>query len=445
MPSWYLFLALLFILANGFFVAAEFAIIRVRPTQLAEIAAEGSTRARMARRITRRLDSYLSATQLGVTLMSLALGWVGEPAFESLINPRLMKLGIMTPGVSHSIAATIAFTLITVLHIIIGELGPKYIAIDKTLPTALAVAHPLRAFHLVMYPAIFVLNRLSNLLLSAVGIKPASEGEMAHSQEELRIILASSEKAGVLSEENREIIEGVFQFSKRTAKQIMVPRTDVVILSTTKSIQENVDIIHKTRHTRYPLCEGTLDQTIGLIHTKDLFHAQLRGPGKPLIELRRDMLFVPENSTVEALLSQFIEHKTHMAVVLDEYGGASGIVSLENITEELFGQIQDEFDRERPEIEPLGAGRYRVRGDYLIEDLADRLKVDVGEPAEETIGGFVAARIGREVAPGDACELGDLRISVLEAERFRVRWVLVQTKAPEIEPAEEEEEGEVQQ
>jgi CBS domain containing-hemolysin-like protein len=445
MPSWYLFLALLFILANGFFVAAEFAIIRVRPTQLAEIAAEGSTRAKMARRITRRLDSYLSATQLGVTLMSLALGWVGEPAFESLIHPRLMKLGIMTPGISHSIAAIIAFTLITVLHIIIGELGPKYIAIDKTLPTALVVAHPLRAFHLVMYPAIFVLNRLSNLLLSAVGIKPASEGEMAHSQEELRIILASSEKAGVLSEENREIIEGVFQFSKRTAKQIMVPRTDVVILSTTKSIQENVDIIHKTRHTRYPLCEGTLDQTIGLIHTKDLFHAQLRGPGKPLIELRRDMLFVPENSTVEALLSQFIEHKTHMAVVLDEYGGASGIVSLENITEELFGQIQDEFDRERPEIEPLGAGRYRVRGDYLIEDLADRLKVDVGEPAEETIGGYVAARIGREVAPGDACELGDLRISVLEAERFRVRWVMVLTKAPEIEPAEGDEEGEVLQ
>jgi CBS domain containing-hemolysin-like protein len=446
MPGWYLVLAFVFILANGFFVAAEFAIIRVRPTQLAEIAAEGSSRARMARRITKRLDSYLSATQLGVTLMSLALGWVGEPAFEALIHPHVIRLGVFGPAVSHSIAAIIAFTLITALHIIIGELGPKYIAIDKTLPTSLAVAHPLRGFYVLMYPAIFVLNRSSNLLLSAVGIKPASEGEMAHSQEELRIILASSEKAGVLSEENREIIEGVFQFSKRTARQIMVPRTDVVVLSTTKSIQENLDIIYKTRHTRYPLCDGTLDQTVGLIHTKDLFHAQLRGPGRPLVELRRDMLFVPENSTVEQLLSQFIEHKTHMAVVLDEYGGASGIVSLENITEELFGQIQDEFDRERPEIEPLGGGRYRVRGDYLIEDLADRLKVDVGEPAEETIGGYVAARLGREVAPGDTCELGELRISVLEAERFRVRWVLVQTtKAPELEPVEEEEEGEALQ
>src|SRR3954447_23842288 len=440
MPGWYLFLAFIFILANGFFVAAEFAIIRVRPTQLAEIAAEGSSRARMARRITKRLDSYLSATQLGVTLMSLALGWVGEPAFEMLIRPHLMSTGFFGAAISHSIAATIAFTLITALHIIIGELGPKYIAIDQTMPTSLFVAHPLRGFYVLMFPVIFVLNRLSNMLLSAVGIKPASEGEMAHSQEELRMILASSEKAGILSEENREIIEGVFQFSKRTARQIMVPRTDVSVLSTRKSIEENLEIIRITRHTRYPLCDGTRDQTIGLIHGKDLFRAQLRGPGRTMMELKRDVLFVPENSTVEALLSQFIEHKTHMAIVLDEYGGASGIVSLENITEELFGQIQDEFDRERPEIEPLGNGRYRVRGDYLIEDLADRLKVDVGEPAEETIGGYVAARLGREVVPGDRTQLGDLSIEVLDAERFRVRWVIVQTQMPATEEAEEREE-----
>jgi CBS domain containing-hemolysin-like protein len=264
---------------------------------------------------------------------------------------------------------------------------------------------------------------------------------VAHSSEELRLIIASSEKAGILSEENREINEGVFQFSKRTARQIMVPRTDVVVLSITQTIEENLERIRTTRHTRYPLCEGSLDHTIGLIHVKDLMLAQLRGPGRSLQDLKRDILFVPENSTVESLLSQFIEHKTHMAVVLDEYGGASGIVSLENITEELFGQIQDEFDRERPEIEPLGNGRYRVRGDYLIEDLADRLKIDLGEPEEETVGGYVAARLGREVSPGDKVELGDLSISVLEAERFRVRWVLVVTKMPATEMADEEEEA----
>jgi CBS domain containing-hemolysin-like protein len=434
MPTWYLLLALLFIIANGFFVAAEFAIIKVRPTQLAEMAAEGSTRARMARRIIKKLDSYLSATQLGVTLASLALGWVGEPAFESLIQPRLAFLGVYSVPVSHTIAASIAFILISSLHIIFGELGPKYLAIDKTLGTALWSAHFLRAFYVVMYPIIWTLNRTTNAVLRVVGIKPASSNEMAHSQEELRLILAHSE---ILSEENREIIEGVFQFSKRTARQIMVPRTDVSVLSTLKSIEENLEIIRTTRHTRYPLCDGTLDQTIGLIHVKDLFLAQLRGPGRTMMELKRDVLFVPENSTVDALLSQFIEHKTHMAIVLDEYGGASGIVSLENITEELFGQIQDEFDRERPEIEPLGNGRYRVRGDYLIEDLADRLKVDVGEPAEETLGGYVAARLGREVVPGDRTQLGDLSIEVLDAERFRVRWVIVQTEMPPTEEVEE--------
>jgi CBS domain containing-hemolysin-like protein len=337
------------------------------------------------------------------------------------------------------VSATVAFSIISVLHIVIGELAPKSIAIQKPVVTSLWIAHLLRAFYVVTYPAIWLLNGISRAVLRLIGIKRMGELEAAHSPEELRLILASSEKAGILSEENREIIEGVFQFSKRTARQIMVPRTDVVVLSTTKSIEENLEIIRTSRHTRYPLCDGTLDHTIGLIHVKDLMLAQLRGPGRSLQELKRDVLFVPENSTVESLLSQMIESKTHMAIVLDEYGGASGIVFLENITEELFGQIQDEFDRERPEIEPLGSGRYRVRGDYLIEDLADRLKIDLGEPEEETVGGYVAARLGREVAPGDRVELGDLSIDVLEAERFRVRWVMVQTKMPETETVEEEE------
>ncbi|HET7437297.1 MAG TPA: hemolysin family protein [Thermoanaerobaculia bacterium] len=437
MSAWYLLLALLFVLANGFFVAAEFAIVKVRPTQLVELAEAGSVRAKMARRLLKHLDAYLSATQLGITLASLALGWIGEPAFARLIEPIFASFGPSAPAYAHSVSATIAFTIISILHIVLGELAPKSIAIQKPVGTSLWIAHLLRAFYVAAYPAIWLLNSISRGILRAIGIQPAHELESAHSPEELRLILAGSEKAGILSEENREIIEGVFQFSKRTARQIMVPRTDVIILSTTRSIDENLETIRTTRHTRYPLCEGTLDQTIGLIHVKDLMLAQLRGPGKKLEELKRDVLFIPENSTVESLLSQFIESKNHMAVVLDEYGGASGIVSLENITEELFGQIQDEFDRERPEIEPLGNGRYRVRGDYLIEDLADRLKIDVGEPDEETIGGYVAARLGREVSRGDRTELGDLAIEVIEGERFRVRWVAVQTKTPPVEEIDE--------
>ncbi|MFP5247499.1 MAG: hemolysin family protein, partial [Thermoanaerobaculia bacterium] len=421
MDTWYLLLAFFFVLANGFFVAAEFAIVKVRSTQIVELAEQGSRRAKMGKKLVRHLDAYLSATQLGITLSSLALGWIGEPAFHHLIAPLFERFEI-SEAAARSISATVAFTIISILHIVLGELAPKSLAIQKPVGTTLWTAHLLHAFYVVTFPAIWLLNGVSRQILKLVGLEPASEhAEMAHSPEELRMILASSEKAGILSEENREIIEGVFQFSKRTARQIMVPRTDVVILSTERSIEENLETIRRSKHTRYPLCEGSLDYTVGLIHVKDLLLAQLRGPGRSLQDLKRDVLFVPENSTVESPLSQFIEHKTHMAVVLDEYGGASGIVSLENITEELFGQIQDEFDRERPEIEPLGNGRYRVRGDYLIEDLADRLKIDLGEPEEETIGGYVAARLGREVNPGDRVELGELSISVLQAERFRVR------------------------
>ena len=438
METWYLVLAFAFVLANGFFVAAEFAIVKVRSTQITELAEQGSVRAKMAKKLIRHMDAYLSATQLGITLSSLALGWIGEPAFHHLIQPLFTRFQV-GEAAAKSISATVAFVIISILHIVLGELAPKSVAIQKPVATTLWTAHLLHAFYVVTFPAIWVLNGFSRQILRLLGIHPASEhADTAHSPEELRLILASSEKAGILSEENREIIEGVFQFSRRTARQIMVPRTDVVFLSTRRTIEQNLETIRTTRHTRYPLCDGRLDDTVGLIHVKDLLLAQLRGPGKTLLELKREVLFVPENSTVESVLSQFIESKTHMAVVLDEYGGASGIVALENITEELFGQIQDEFDRERPEIEPLGNGRYRVRGDYLIEDLADRLKIDVGEPEEETVGGYVAARLGREVLPGDKVALAELSITVLEAERFRVRWVLAETVMPETELAEEE-------
>jgi len=438
MDYFYLVLALLFILANGFFVATEFALVKVRPTQLAELLSRGSKRARMTKRIMKRLDAYLAAAQVGITLASLALGWIGEEAFAPILIPLFSALGVFAAPVAHSISITISFILISALHIVLGEQVPKFLAIDKPVGVAVWTSHLLHAFYIVTYPAIWLLRTATNGALRLFRIRVGDAEGGVHSVDELRALLASSEKAGILSEENREIIEGVFQFSKRTARQIMVPRTDVVLLSTTKTIEENLEVIRTTRHTRYPLCEGTLDQTIGLIHVKDLLLAQLRGPGQTLEQLKREILFVPENSTVEQLLQQFIEYKTHMAVVVDEYGGASGIVSLENITEELFGQIQDEFDRERPEIEPLGNGRYRVRGDYLIEDLADRLKIDLGEPEEETVGGYVAARLGREVVPGDRVQLSDLTISVLEAERFRVRWVLVVTKMPATEVVEEE-------
>jgi len=425
MTTFNLLLAALFVLANAFFVAAEFAIIKIRPTQLTALIESGSSRARMARRLTRSLDKYLSACQIGITFASLALGWVGERAFADLLIPVFQRFGFIGTAAAHSISATISLFVIATAHIIIGEQAPKYYAIQKPLPTALWLAHALRGFYVVAFPVIWLLNSITNRVLKILGVDVTEDEHTIHSEEEIRLILASSERAGLLSEENREIIEGVFQFSKRTARQIMVPRTDVTILSTSNSIEQNLEIIRTTKHTRYPLCDGDLDRTVGLIHVKDLFLGQLRGPGRSMDDLKREPLFIPENTTVDGVLNQFLEHRTHMAIVLDEYGGASGIVSLENITEELFGQIQDEFDRERLEVEPLGNGRYRVRGDYLIEDLADRLRVDLGDPEEETIGGYVAARLGRQASAGDLCELGPLTLEVVEAERYRVRWLLV--------------------
>jgi CBS domain containing-hemolysin-like protein len=254
METWYLVLAFVFVLANGFFVAAEFAIVKVRSTQITELADQGSVRAKMAKKLIRRMDAYLSATQLGITLASLALGWIGEPAFHHLIQPLFTRFQV-SEAYAKSISASVAFVIISILHIVLGELAPKSVAIQKPVATTLWTAHLLHAFYVITYPAIWMLNGISRQILRLFGIHPASEhSEIAHSPEELRLILASSEKAGILSEENREIIEGVFQFSKRTARQIMVPRTDVVFLSTTRSIGENLETIRTTRHTRYPLC-----------------------------------------------------------------------------------------------------------------------------------------------------------------------------------------------
>ena len=429
MEAFHLLLAVLFVLANGFFVAAEFAIVKVRPTQLTGLAHRGSARAAMALRLTRSLDGYLSATQLGITLASLALGWIGEPAFASLLEPGLARLGWDDPKIVHSAAAAVAFGIISAMHIVVGELAPKSLAIQNPVGTSLWIAHLLRAFYLLLYPAIWLLNGISNRLLRLIGVRPVSEGESIHSAEELRMIVTSSRHAGLLSEPKQEILEGALEFSERLARHIMVPRPDVHVLSTTLSIEENLEIIRTTQHTRYPLCEGTLDDVIGFIHVKDLLLGQLRGPGRSLTDFRRDVIFVPETAPVEAVLEDLRKSHTHIAVVVDEYGGASGVVTMENITEELIGQIQDEFDRERAEIEPLPDGSYRVRGDYLITDLASRLSLDLGHPAEETAGGYVVAQIGREVQASDKTTLGPLELVVLEGDRYRVRWLRVRHSA----------------
>jgi CBS domain containing-hemolysin-like protein len=426
-PGWGLFLAVLLVFLNGFFVAAEFALVKVRPTQIEPYVAAGSRRADVAKHMVRHLDAYLSATQLGITLASLALGWIGEPAFAWIIEPLVRRFAGDNPALLHSIAGTIAFLFIMALHIVLGELAPKSFAIRKAEATTLLVALPLFLFYKITYPAIWLLNHTANYLLKLVGIAPMSESEIAHDEEELRLLLSSSD-ASHLSLQKRELLDNIFELSHRVARQIMLPRQDVVYLSTTQSIAENLRLARRSGHTRFPLCEGDLDHVIGVIHIKDLFRRER--PVTSLQEVAREIAFVPETLELDRLLKRMRTERFHLAAVIDEYGGVSGVVTLEDVIEEIVGQISDEFDVDKPEIQKVGEGIWEVSGGMLIEDLEDELGIELSDRDEDTVGGVVFSELGRNPAVGDRVELGPVSIEVLEVHLNRVNTVRITVQQP---------------
>ena len=430
-PTWGMALGLLLVAVNGFFVAAEFALVKVRPTQLDPHIAEGSRRARLARHMLRHLDAYLSATQLGITLASLALGWVGEPAFSWIIGPLVSLIAGDNPDLVHTVSLTASFLVITVLHIVLGEQAPKSMAIRRAEGTAMLVAFPLYAFYKITYPAIWALNHTANRLLKLFGVSPAGEGELAHDEEELRRILASS-AASHLTTQKRELLDNIFELSHRMARQIMLPRQDVVYLSTERSLPENLRLARRSGHTRFPLCQGDLDHVIGLIHIKDIFHRER--PLTSLTEVAREIAFVPETLELDRLLKRMRTERFHLAAVLDEYGGVSGVVTLEDVIEEIVGQISDEFDVDKPEIRKLDEGVWEVSGGMLIEDLEDELGIELSDRDEDTIGGVVLSELGRNPAVGDRVELGRVTIEVQEVQLNRVATVRIIVQKPETVP-----------
>ncbi len=404
-------LGLFLVLLNGFFVAAEFALVKLRPTQLAPELRNDDRRAKLAKHMLDRLDTYLSATQLGITLASLGLGWVGEPAFVWLLEPLVTKIPGATPALVHSVSLGAAFLVITVLHIVIGEVAPKSLAIRRPKPTGLWIAIPLFLFYRATYPAIWVLNWAANRILKLFGVEPLDGKEVSHDEEELRLLLASTADAR-LSRQKRRILDNVFTFSRMPARKIMVPRRDVIYLSTQRSVTENIDLARKSGHTRFPLCDGDLDHILGLVHIKDIFRA-VPTPTS-LTEVRREILFVPETLALDRLLRRMRTERVHLAAVLDEYGGVSGIVSLENVIEELVGEIQDEFDLEMPEIVQLSGGLYSAAGSTLVEDLEQALGVEFSERDEDTVAGIVLSELGRRPVSGDLVRLGPLELRVTE-------------------------------
>ncbi len=422
--------AVALVLLNGFFVAAEFAIVKVRATRIQQLAEEGNRRAGVALVVVNRLDEHLSATQLGITLSSLALGWIGEPALAMLLEPPLHALGrwipaLRAPLVLHTVAFMLGFSIVTMLHIVLGELVPKSMAIARAESMTLLCAGPLRQFYRIFQWPIRALNGLAGSVLRRMGFEPASERELAHTEDELRMLVGASARGGYLDEVERVMIDNVFDFSERIAREIMVPRSEMTCLFLEDSPEENIGRALEAGYTRFPLVHEDKDHVVGMIHSRDL----LAGGVRDLQQIMRPMLMIPETLSVSRLLHEFQRRKTQMAVLVDEYGGTSGLITLEDLVEEIVGDIQDEFDEEEPEVTTIGPNAFEVDGGILIEEAVERFALALPETeGVDTLGGYVMATLGQRPELGQNVTAGNHQLTVTEVEGLRIARLKVTRK-----------------
>ncbi len=427
MSIWEFLLVAGLVLVNGFFVAAEFALVKVRVSQIDQLADRGHWAALITRRALNRLDSYLSASQLGITVSSLALGraiedWV-EPGVRSILHALHLRGGEFAVGaVSLSVVPFLALSLVTFVHMALGEQAPKSLAIRSAKRVALWTAPPLVAIYYLFWPVIRLLNAASNFTLWILGLGNVNHNELAHTGEELRHIVAESVAGGHLSRNERELIENVLSLEEKTARRVMVPRPDIVYLSLSRPLDDNLRIARQAGHTRYPLCEDDLSTVIGMIHVKDLFRAgSISSRRVDLREWARKVPFLPETLRLDQLLVEFQHDRVHLAMLLDEYGGVVGMVSLENVLEELVGPIQDEFDREPPRIIAFENDTFEVDAACPLDVLAETCSLALPETEAETAGGLVLDLLGRMASAGDAVEVDGHRLTVLRADPTRIR------------------------
>jgi CBS domain containing-hemolysin-like protein len=418
--------ALLLVLLNAFFVASEFAIVKIRPTRLEQLVREGSSRAKLALRISRRLDAYLSANQLGITLASLGLGWIGEPALAHLLEPLFVDLGAFAAPTAHAIALTVAFVTITALHTILGELAPKSLAIQMTERVTLWTALPLHVFYLVLWPFIRALNGMANALLRVFGLRPASGEDVQHTSEELRMLL-STPFVG-LDVELRRMLVRIFDFRRRSARHVMVPRSDTTTLRASASVDEAVRIAGDAGYTRYPVLDDAEKRVVGYVHVRDLFDV-LRGArrAKLVSELLRRPLVARENASVEGLRRQMQATQVPLAVVVSDQGELAGIVTIEDLLEEIVGEIRDELDEEVAPIHERSPGLFEVDARVLLADLERETGISLTPPVEraETVGAYVLARLGRAPIPGDTIECESNIVMAMDVAGRRIRRVRI--------------------
>jgi len=411
------------VVLNAFFVASEFAIVKVRSSQLDALVDDGNSRAVLVKHVREHLDAYLSATQLGITLASLGLGWIGEQFLARLLEPAFVLANIHSHTLVSTISITLAFLGITFLHIVFGELAPKYIAIGNPLSVSLALARPLGGFYILFKPAIWGLNKSSNFFLQKLlRIKPVAGSELAHSEEELRLILDESEKSDEVSELGRDLLVNALDLRRRVVRDIMTPRGEVVFLDLEESFEDNVKKALESRHTRFPLCRGHLDNAVGLVHIKELM-PMLRDPRPDLLRIKRELIPVPEMMSLEKLLNLFLGRHAHLAIAVDEYGGTVGMVTLENVLEEIVGDIQDEFDSEKAEFRKINEDEFSVDGALGLYELRDLAGLELESSDVSTIGGYVTHLLGHLPKQGEQVRISDYEATISQTDGRRVGQV----------------------
>lgn len=414
------------VLANGFFVAAEFSLVSVRRTRIAELVAQGYPSANWVHRALENPDRVIAATQLGITLASLGLGWIGEPAVAHLIEPvvNLFPAAVQS-GVSHTISSGLAFALITFMHVVVGELAPKSIALQNPEKTALIVAQPTIWTEIIFKPAIWALNGAGNGLLRLIGVNPVPGHELLHSIEELKMLVSASAEGGVVQEQQSEMLTAILELNDQVVRQMMIPRTEIQAIEADTPLEEMLKLATEFTYTKYPVYEDSLDQIIGILHVKDLLRVMFE-PEKEKRTARalmREAMFVPEAVSVNLLLHQFRDNRQHIAIVLDEFGGTAGIVTLEDLLEEIVGEVSDPFDQNTLEIQKMANGLILIDGMTSIEDVNEQLGLSLHDPDYDTIAGFILGRLGRIARIGDVVETDNLRMRVEVMDNLRIAQI----------------------
>lgn len=420
-----LFIIAILIAATAFFVASEFAIVKIRSSRINQLIEEGNKQALSAKNVTDNLDEYLSACQLGITITALGLGWLGEPAIGRLLYPVFKRFDLPGSGVQF-LSVAIAFAIITFLHVVVGELAPKTVAIQKAERITLTFSKPLMAFYRLMFPVIWVLNGSARLLTSFLGMKQVSEHELAHSEEELRILLSESYESGEINQSEYKYVNKIFKFDDRIAKEIMVPRTQIVSLDIEETLQSHLKIIKSEKYTRYPVVDGDKDHIIGMVNIKEIFTDLFQSKKTEHFTLKtyiRPVIQVIDSVPIQELLLKMQKEHIHMAILIDEYGGTAGLVTVEDILEEIVGEIRDEFDADEvPLVQKITDDQYVIDGKVLISELNDLFGFEMDDTDVDTIGGWMLTE-KYDIKKGEMVEFGSFTFKVKDMENHHIRYL----------------------